>query len=132
MSATGQKSAPAEVDCFVKIFQDCSKQLATFAIELRRSERKKSAGKSSPWPPSLGVQNMPLFFFHQHLNGRLEKDRRGRRFPSVDDARVYAVHRISAILRITVSSTTDTYLATEVSDGEHTLCVVRAKVIIQR
>src|ERR1700704_2460704 len=32
---------------------------------------------------------MPLFFFHQHLNGRLEKDRRGRRFPSVDDARVY-------------------------------------------
>src|SRR5216684_9145710 len=36
-----------------------------------------------------------------------------------DDARVYAVHRISAILRKTVSSTTDTYLATEVSDGEH-------------
>jgi hypothetical protein len=75
---------------------------------------------------------MPLFFFHQHLNGRLEKDRRGRRFASVDDARVYAVHRISAILRKTVSSTTDTYLATEVSDGERTLCVVRAKVIIQR
>ena len=74
---------------------------------------------------------MPLFFFHQHLNGRLEKDRRGRRFPSVDDARVYAVYRVSAILRKTVSPTTDTYLATEVSDGEHTLCVVRAKVIIQ-
>jgi hypothetical protein len=81
---------------------------------------------------SLGMQNMPLFFFHQHLNGRLEKDRIGRRFPSVDDARVYAVHRIPAILRKTVSSTTNTYVATEVSDGEHTLCVVRAKVIIQR
>ena len=75
---------------------------------------------------------MPLFFFHQHLNGRLKEDRRRRRFPSVDDARVYAVHRVSAILRKTASPTTDTYLATEVSDGEHTLCVVRAKVIIQR
>jgi hypothetical protein len=75
---------------------------------------------------------MPRFFFHQHLNGRLKEDRRGRRFPSVDDARAYAVHRISAVLRKTVCSTADTYLATEISDGEHTLCVVRAKVIIQR
>jgi hypothetical protein len=75
---------------------------------------------------------MPLFFFHQHLNGRSEGDRKGRRFPSADDARVYAVHSICAILRKTVSSTSDTYLATEISDGEHTLCVVRAKVIIQR
>jgi hypothetical protein len=75
---------------------------------------------------------MPLFFFHQHLNGRSEEDHRGHQFPSVDDARVYAVHRISAILQKTVSSTTDTYLATEISDGEHTLCVVRAKMIIQR
>ena len=75
---------------------------------------------------------MPLFFFHQHLNGRLEEDRRGRRFSSVDEARAYAVRRISAVLRKTVCSTSDTYLATEISDGEHTLCVVRAKVIIQR
>jgi hypothetical protein len=75
---------------------------------------------------------MPRFFFHQHLNGSFEKDRRGRRFSSVDEARAYAVHRISAVLRKTVCSTTDTYLATEISDGEHTLCVVRAKMIIQR
>jgi hypothetical protein len=76
---------------------------------------------------------MPRFFFHHHLNGRLEKeDRRGRRFPSIDDARASTVHRISAVLRKTVCSTADTYLAIEISDGKHTLCVVRAKVIIQR
>jgi hypothetical protein len=75
---------------------------------------------------------MPRFFFHQHLNGRLEEDRRGRRFSSVDKARAYAVHHIYAVLGKTVCSTADTYLATEISDGEHTLCVVRAKLIIQR
>jgi hypothetical protein len=50
----------------------------------------------------------------------------------ITDARAYTVHRISAVLRKTVCSTADTYLATEISDGKHTLCVVRAKVIVQR
>ena len=42
----------------------------------------------------------------------------------------FAVHT-PGVLRKTVRPTTNTYLVTEVSDGKQTLCVVRAKVIIE-
>jgi hypothetical protein len=37
-----------------------------------------------------------------------------------------------ALLRKTLNSTTNTYLSTEISDGERSLCVVRRTVIIHR
>ena len=37
-----------------------------------------------------------------------------------------------ALLRNALGSTTNTYLSTEISDGERSLCVVRRTVIIDR
>jgi hypothetical protein len=70
---------------------------------------------------------MPQFYFNRHVNGRrLPKDPRGRQFTSEEQARTYAVWRTPALLRkILRSANTDIYIATEVSDGERTLCIVR-------
>jgi hypothetical protein len=78
------------------------------------------------------VTLMPQFYFNQYVNGRrLPDDRRGRQFTSEEEARTYAVWRTPALLRkILRSATTDIYLATEVSDGERTLCIVRGKLLI--
>jgi hypothetical protein len=84
---------------------------------------------------ALGQQQqvtlMPHFYFNQYVNGRrLPNDRRGRQFTSEEEARTYAVRRTPALLRKTLrSATTDIYLATEVSDGERILCIVRGKVL---
>ena len=75
---------------------------------------------------------MKRFFFHRYLNGRLAEDRRGHQFENADEACAHAVRRTSAVLRKNVRPTTNIYLATEVSDGERTVCVVRGKVIIER
>ena len=79
---------------------------------------------------------MPRFYFHQHLNGEMAEDRRGRKFASADEACAHAVYYLTpAVLRKTASfaaAAANTYLATEVSDGKRTLWVVRATVIIER
>jgi len=74
---------------------------------------------------------MPRFYFHQHLNGRFLEDRRGREFPSVQEACEHAVHRTPAVLRKVAVPTGNTHLATEISDGKRTVCVVRGKVVIE-
>jgi hypothetical protein len=76
---------------------------------------------------------MPQFYFNRYVNGRqLPNDRRGRQFISEEEARTYAVCRTPALLRKTLrSATRDIYLATEISDGERTLCIVRGKVLIE-
>ena len=73
---------------------------------------------------------MPQFCFHQHLNGRrLADDRQGRQFGSVAAACTYALRRAADLLRKNLRVTAkDTYLSTEISDGEHTLYIVRGKV----
>jgi hypothetical protein len=75
---------------------------------------------------------MPQFYFNRYVNGRrLPNDRLGRQFISEEEARAYAVRRTPALLRKTLrSATTDIYLATEVCDGERTLCIVRGKLLI--
>jgi hypothetical protein len=75
---------------------------------------------------------MPRFYFHRHLNGQFAEDRRGRQFASVNEACEYAVHRTPVALRKNMSATRDTYLATEVSDGERTVAVIRTKVLIEK
>ncbi|MEA2882884.1 MAG: hypothetical protein QOH32_2140 [Bradyrhizobium sp.] len=75
---------------------------------------------------------MPQFYFNRYVNGRrLPTDRRGREFTSEEEARTYAVWRMPALLRKTLrSARTDIFIATEVSDGERTLCIVRGKLLI--
>jgi hypothetical protein len=75
---------------------------------------------------------MPRFYFHQHLNGKLANDKRGRLFANIQEACAHVVHRMPARLRKTVRTTSDTHLATEISDGKRTLAIVRAKVIIEK
>jgi hypothetical protein len=75
---------------------------------------------------------MPRFYFHQRSNGQLAEDRLGRQFASADKACAHAVRRTSALLGKNLSSTTNTYFSTEISDGKRSLCVVRGTVIIER
>jgi hypothetical protein len=88
--------------------------------------RRNSAGISTPSRPG-----MPRFYFHRHLNGQFAQDRRGRQFASVNAACEYAVQRTPAILRKIVASTSNTHLATEITDGKRIVCVVRGKVLIE-
>jgi hypothetical protein len=75
---------------------------------------------------------MPRFYFHRHLNGQFAEDQRGRQFANVKDACEHAVHRTPLILRTTVRATRNTHLATQISDGKHTVCIVRGKVLIEK
>jgi hypothetical protein len=77
---------------------------------------------------------MPQFYFRQHVNGRpLAKDHRGRAFGSVAEARTYALCCTPDLLRKNLrSAAKDTYLSTEISDGERTVYVVRMKVISEK
>jgi hypothetical protein len=74
---------------------------------------------------------VPKFYFHQHLNGRFLEDLRGREFASVKEACEHAFHCTPAVLRKVADPTRNTYLATEISDGKRTVCVVRGKVVIE-
>lgn len=75
---------------------------------------------------------MRRFYFHRYLNGCLAEDRRGLQFENADEACAHAVRRTPALLGNNLRPTANIHLATEVSDGEHTVCVVRGKVIIER
>jgi hypothetical protein len=75
---------------------------------------------------------MPRYFFHQHLNGTVAKDRRGVQLANSREACELAVQRIPAVLGRNLRSTCNTHLATEVSDGKRTLLVVRGKVLIEK
>jgi hypothetical protein len=54
------------------------------------------------------------------------------KFATLKQACKHVVHLTPAVLRKTIRSTSDTHLATEVSDGERTLAVIRAKVLIEK
>ena len=75
---------------------------------------------------------MKRFFFHRYLNGLLAEDRRGLQFENADEACAHAVQCTPAVLRRNVRPTTNIHLATAVSDGERTFCVVRGKVLIEQ
>ena len=77
---------------------------------------------------------MPRFYFQQYMNGRRSAEgRRGRDFGSVAEACAYALCRAPDLLRKNIRATAkDTYLSTEVSDGERTLYIIRGKVTSER
>ncbi|MDB5610491.1 MAG: hypothetical protein JWP25_7391 [Bradyrhizobium sp.] len=75
---------------------------------------------------------MPLFYFHHRSNGQLKEDQRGLQFPNADKALTHAMRRTSDVLGRILSSTENTYLTIEVTNGERSLCVVRGTVTIER
>jgi hypothetical protein len=75
---------------------------------------------------------MARYYFHRRANGALAVDRRGRQFESPDAACDYAVRRTPSILAGLFQSRINTYLSTEVTDGDRSLFVVRGTIIIER
>lgn len=76
---------------------------------------------------------MPQFYFRQHVNGRqMAKDHKGREFASAAEARTYAVRCAPGLLRKTLRLDANTYLSTEISDGERTLYIIRGKVTSEK
>jgi hypothetical protein len=80
---------------------------------------------------------MTRFYFRQHMNGqRMAKDREGHEFASLAEACTYAVRRVPGllrkILRLDTNLDTNTYLSTEISDGERTLSIIRGKVTSEK
>jgi hypothetical protein len=75
---------------------------------------------------------MPRFYFHHRSNGQLEKDHSGLQFPDAAEALTHALGRTSDVLRQPLRSSANTYLTIEVTNGERSLCVVRATVTIER
>jgi hypothetical protein len=62
----------------------------------------------------------------------LKEDQRGLQFPNADKALTHAMRRTSDVLGRILSSTENTYLTIEVTNGERSLCVVRGTVTIER
>jgi hypothetical protein len=76
---------------------------------------------------------MPRYYFQQHVNGQwMAKDRTGREFASPAEACTYGVRRAPALLRKNLRPNANTYLSTEVSDGERTLFIIRGKVTSEK
>jgi hypothetical protein len=78
------------------------------------------------------LADMQRFYFHHYLNGRLTEDRRGLRFWTADDACAHAIRRTPTALGKAVHAKANTYVATEVSDGKRTFCVIRGNIVIER
>jgi hypothetical protein len=75
---------------------------------------------------------MARFYFHRRSNGALARDERGRDFGSEDEACAHAIHSTPILLGNALRSMANTYFSTEVSDGQRSLCVVRATVTIEK
>jgi urease accessory protein UreE len=75
---------------------------------------------------------MPRYYFRLHANGQLQtKDSQGHEFANGKEACSHAVKLMPAALRKYAHSTGNTHLAVEISNGEHTLDVIRGKVFIE-
>ncbi|WP_162268445.1 DUF6894 family protein [Bradyrhizobium sp. DASA03076] len=75
---------------------------------------------------------MPRYFFHQHVRGQRIEDQRGKLFPTDATACHRAVQRMPANLTRAAVRFRNTYVTTEVTNGDRTLFVVRGTVIVER
>ncbi len=76
---------------------------------------------------------MPKFYFRHYVNGQwITNGFRGREFASPSEACTYAVSCIPDLLRRVLRLDTNTYLSTEVSDGERTRFIIRSKVTSEK
>jgi hypothetical protein len=103
-------------------FSFCLERILALRVESPEAGGKQNSGEFQ----------MPRFFFHKHLNGQTVPDRRGTSLRNENEACAHAVRRTPLALRKSVSTKKNTYLAWEVSDGEHTIYVVRGKVVVEK
>jgi hypothetical protein len=75
---------------------------------------------------------MPRYFFHQHVRGQKTEDPRGELFPTDGAACRRAAQRMPASLKRAAEPLRNTYVTTEVTNGNRTLFVVRGTVIVER
>ena len=76
---------------------------------------------------------MPRFYFRQYVNGQqMAKDRRGREFADPAEACMYGVRSVPGLLRKNMRPRVNTYLSTEISDGNRTLFIIRGKVTSEK
>jgi hypothetical protein len=75
---------------------------------------------------------MPQFYFRQCMNGQQMAKDGGREFASLAEACTYAVRRSPGLLRKILRLDANTYLSTEISDGERTLFIIRGKVTSEK
>ncbi|MGY4435179.1 hypothetical protein ACVWWO_007656 [Bradyrhizobium sp. F1.13.1] len=75
---------------------------------------------------------MPRYYFHQHVRGEKNEDQRGELFPTNAAACHRAAERMPARLKRAAERSRNTYVTTEVTDGNRILFVVRGTVIIEQ
>lgn len=75
---------------------------------------------------------MPRYFFHQRVRGEKTEDASGTLLPTDGAACHRAVQRTPAGLKRAELPSRNTYVTTEVTDGDRTLFVVRGTVIIEK
>lgn len=75
---------------------------------------------------------MPRYFFHQHVRGQRIEDPLGELLPTDEAACHRAAQRMPTDLQKTAVPSDNTYVATEVTNGNRTLFVVRGTVIVER
>jgi hypothetical protein len=91
------------------------------------------ANKAIRQTKTARAQTMPQFYFRQYMNGQqMAKDWEGREFTSLAEARAYAVRHAPGLLRKILRLDANTYLSTEISDGERTLFIIRGKVTSEK
>jgi hypothetical protein len=75
---------------------------------------------------------MPRYFFHQHVRGQKTEDPLGTLLPTDGAACHRAVQRTPAGLKRAEQHSRNTYVATEVTNGNRTLFVVRGTVVVEK
>jgi len=75
---------------------------------------------------------MRRYFFHEHVSGQKTEDKRGKLFLTESAACHRAMQRMPTGLKKAGDCSHNTYVATEVTDGNRTLFVVRGTVVLNR
>jgi len=74
---------------------------------------------------------MPRYFFHQHVSGQKTDDLLGKLFATDAIACHRAAQQIPADLKRAAVPSRNTYVTTEVTNGNRTLFVVRGTVVVE-
>jgi hypothetical protein len=77
-------------------------------------------------------ETMPKFYFRHYVNGQWITENWRGAFTSPSEACTYAVRRAPDLLRKVLRLNMNTYLSTEVSDGERTRFIIRGKITSER
>ena len=76
---------------------------------------------------------MARFYFHRHLNGQKTADQSGVLLEGDAAACAYAMRRMPGALKEGLrQQSANVHAATEISDGNRTLYIIRGKIIVER